>query len=197
MTPRALSLSPTFAMTTVADFRCLAYSTSKSSQCLLFPATNCQRKPLKFPSSARIYFGYSRLPIHCTRSSSSRSPFRFRCSIAEESTIAPYKVGGVESQSVLDCVVIGAGISGLCIAHALATKHAEAPNFIVTEARDRVGGNITTVEKDGFLWEEGPNSFQPSDSMLTLVVRFFLSFQPSFYFEPRLRLFLQLLVLHF
>ncbi|KAG5514062.1 hypothetical protein RHGRI_035464 [Rhododendron griersonianum] len=154
-------------MTTVADFRCLAYSTS---QCLLFPATNCQRKPLKLPSSARIYFGHSRLPIHCTRSSSRRSPFRFRCSIADESTIAPYKVGGVESQSVLDCVVIGAGISGLCIAHALATKHAEAPNFIVTEARDRVGGNITTVEKDGFLWEEGPNSFQPSDSMLTLVV---------------------------
>ncbi|XP_058196564.1 protoporphyrinogen oxidase 1, chloroplastic isoform X2 [Rhododendron vialii] len=157
-------------MTTVSDFRCLAYSTSKSSQCLLFPATNCQRKPLKLPSSARIYFGHSRLPIHFTRSSSRRSPFRFRCSIAEESTIAPYKVGGVESQSVLDCVVIGAGISGLCIAHALATKHAEAPDFIVTEARDRVGGNITTVEKDGFLWEEGPNSFQPSDSMLTLVV---------------------------
>lgn len=68
-------------------------------------------------------------------------------------------------------MVVGGGISGLCIAQALSTKHPNvASNVIVTEARDRVGGNIITVERDGFLWEEGPNSFQPSDSMLTMVV---------------------------
>lgn len=70
---------------------------------------------------------------------------------------------------MLDCVVVGAGISGLCIAQALSTKHGNS-NVVVTEARDRVGGNITTVERDGYLWEEGPNSFQPSDPMLTMAV---------------------------
>eukprot|EP00250_Pteridium_aquilinum_P014857 c22239_g1_i1 orf=242-1966(+) len=70
-----------------------------------------------------------------------------------------------------DCVIVGAGISGLCTAQALATKHsAEVSKVLVTEARDRVGGNITTVQRGDYLWEEGPNSFQPSDPMLTMVV---------------------------
>jgi len=99
---------------------------------------------------------------------------RLRCSIAEESTASPTKTisksNSGESSSV-DCVVVGGGISGLCIAQALSTKHADGvPNVVVTEAKDRVGGNIITVERDGFLWEEGPNSFQPSDPMLTMVV---------------------------
>lgn len=82
---------------------------------------------------------------------------------------------------MVDCVVVGGGISGLCIAQALATKHPDvAPNIIVTEAKDRVGGNITTVERDGYLWEEGPNSFQPSDPILTMVVGIILvTYSPS------------------
>ncbi|EEF47157.1 protoporphyrinogen oxidase 1, chloroplastic [Ricinus communis] len=94
---------------------------------------------------------------------------QLRCSITEQSTttISP----GGNSQSPADCVIVGGGISGLCIAQALSTKHRDiATNVIVTEARDRVGGNITTIERDGYLWEEGPNSFQPSDPMLTMVV---------------------------
>lgn len=44
--------------------------------------------------------------------------------------------------------------------------------MLVTEARDRVGGNITTLENqgEGLLWEEGPNSFQPSDAILKAAV---------------------------
>ncbi|KAJ6675085.1 PROTOPORPHYRINOGEN OXIDASE [Salix viminalis] len=90
-------------------------------------------------------------------------------------TFLPFKLNG-EAQSraghsaSADYVIVGGGISGLCIAQALANNHWDvAPNVIVTEARDCVGGNITTLERDGYLWEEGPNSFQPSDSMLTMV----------------------------
>ncbi|XXG84717.1 hypothetical protein AAC387_Pa10g2174 [Persea americana] len=95
----------------------------------------------------------------------------FRCSVAKQSTVPPSKAEAGDPYSV-DCVVVGGGISGLSIAHALETKHGEAVagGVIVTEARNRVGGNITTVERDGYLWEEGPNSFQPSDAMLTLAV---------------------------
>jgi oxygen-dependent protoporphyrinogen oxidase len=45
-------------------------------------------------------------------------------------------------------------------------------HLLVTEGRERVGGNITTVANagEGYLWEEGPNSFQPSDAMLKAAV---------------------------
>jgi hypothetical protein len=47
---------------------------------------------------------------------------------------------------LLDVVVVGGGISGLCTAQALVTKHAGAARrVVVTESRDRVGGNITTA----------------------------------------------------
>ena len=50
------------------------------------------------------------------------------------------------ADGLLDVVVVGGGVSGLCIAQALDTKHsAVARRLLVTEARERVGGNITTV----------------------------------------------------
>ncbi|XP_031113493.1 protoporphyrinogen oxidase, chloroplastic isoform X1 [Ipomoea triloba] len=91
--------------------------------------------------------------------------WRVRCSVA---TVSPSKVNDSGNPfPTFDCVVVGAGISGLCTAQALSTSY---PNLLVTEARDRVGGNITTVERDGYLWEEGPNSFQPSEPVLRMVV---------------------------
>ena len=68
--------------------------------------------------------------------------------------------------------MVGGGISGLTTAQAFAADHSDAvANFLITEARDRVGGNITTKSsKEGYLWEEGPNSFQPNDAMLKAAV---------------------------
>ena len=44
--------------------------------------------------------------------------------------------------------------------------------FLVTEGRERVGGNITSVSGNGYRWEEGPSSFQPNDAMLKAAVSF-------------------------
>lgn len=47
-------------------------------------------------------------------------------------------------------------------------------SFILTEGRERVGGNITSLSSpDGYRWEEGPNSFQPNDAMLKAAVSSF------------------------
>ncbi|MEM8642009.1 MAG: protoporphyrinogen oxidase [Cyanobacteria bacterium P01_G01_bin.54] len=67
---------------------------------------------------------------------------------------------------MLDTLVVGAGLSGLTIAHQLKTHH----SLLLTEAQSRVGGNITSQASEGFIWEEGPTSFQPTPPMLQLAV---------------------------
>lgn len=66
-----------------------------------------------------------------------------------------------------DVVIVGGGINGLSTLQALRKKYSDKlPNVVLTEASDRVGGNIATRENsEGYLWEEGPNSYQPSDAV--------------------------------
>jgi len=54
-----------------------------------------------------------------------------------------------------DIAVIGAGISGLTTAHALA---AAGHDVVVLDRRSAPGGRIHTERRDGFLVEHGPNS---------------------------------------
>ncbi|CAM6082300.1 unnamed protein product [Calypogeia fissa] len=101
--------------------------------------------------------------------------YRVQAQASEVGTLSTPVTGGSRVEDVpeqYDCVIVGAGISGLCTAQALATKHSAAvgSRFLVTESRPRVGGNVTTVKADGYLWEEGPNSFQPNDSILSMAV---------------------------
>jgi oxygen-dependent protoporphyrinogen oxidase len=75
-----------------------------------------------------------------------------------------------EANQPLDVLVVGAGISGLTIAHELAI--AKKYRVMVAEAQNRLGGAITSAKNDeGYQWEEGPNSFQPAPELLRLAVQ--------------------------
>lgn len=63
-------------------------------------------------------------------------------------------------------VVVGGGISGLACAYRLQQLGVAAT---LLEAGDRTGGLIGTVEKDGFLFESGPQSFRGTGTLLDLI----------------------------
>ena len=63
-------------------------------------------------------------------------------------------------------VVIGGGISGLACAFRL--RQLSVP-VILLESADRLGGLIGTVERDGLIFESGPQSFQGTDAVLDLI----------------------------
>ena len=70
-----------------------------------------------------------------------------------------------DSPMSTDCLVIGGGISGATLAHNL---HQSGVDLLLTEARDYLGGNVVSHNKDGFIWEEGPNSFATQPSIVRI-----------------------------
>lgn len=67
-----------------------------------------------------------------------------------------------------DVVVVGAGISGLTAAFHLARAGLEVA---VLEASERVGGAITTLRRDGWLFELGPNTVLASRPAVGELIR--------------------------
>ncbi|PNH07309.1 Protoporphyrinogen oxidase, chloroplastic [Tetrabaena socialis] len=99
-----------------------------------------------------------------------RKPLRPSAAAATSSGAPTSEARGARVlDKVYDVVVVGGGLSGLITGQALSAQHG-VQNFLVTEARERVGGNITSMSGGGYVWEEGPNSFQPNDSMLQAAV---------------------------
>ena len=66
----------------------------------------------------------------------------------------------------VECLVIGGGISGSTLAHNL---YRAGVDVMLAEARDYLGGNVKSHKtSDGFIWEEGPNSFATQPSIVRI-----------------------------
>lgn len=66
-----------------------------------------------------------------------------------------------------DCLVIGGGISGSTLAHNLYVSGIQ--NIVLAESRDYLGGNVKSHQTDdGYIWEEGPNSFAAQPSIVRI-----------------------------
>lgn len=73
-----------------------------------------------------------------------------------------------------DCIIIGAGISGLATAHYLQKS---GRSVFLLECSDRAGGVMQSFDADGFLLERGPNSLRGTHEFLDLVDELNLSDQ--------------------
>jgi protoporphyrinogen/coproporphyrinogen III oxidase len=79
---------------------------------------------------------------------------------------------------VVECLVIGGGISGSTLAHNLNRRGVDV---LLAEARDYLGGNVKSHRNDeGFLWEEGPNSFATQPSIVRIACELGISDQLVF-----------------
>ncbi len=70
------------------------------------------------------------------------------------------------TMATFDTIVVGAGMSGLVRAHALAQR-GEA--VLLLEASDRVGGAVRSERRQGYLVELGPNTVRPTPELWRLV----------------------------
>lgn len=103
---------------------------------------------------------------HRVRNVRPRGRRGWRCLVRSSGAVG----GGSAEGERVACVVVGSGVSGMSAAFRAQRDIAAGKGrgrVVVTEGRDRVGGNVTTRKADGFLWEEGPNSFQPGDGIMT------------------------------
>jgi len=77
-----------------------------------------------------------------------------------------FSLAATKPDKDVDCLVLGGGISGSTLAHNL---NKAGINVCLAEARDYLGGNVKSHKTDdGFIWEEGPNSFATQPSIVRI-----------------------------
>ena len=69
--------------------------------------------------------------------------------------------------NVVNTIVIGAGISGLSTGHFLKKK---GINFVIIECEKKTGGVIQTIKKNGFIYENGPNTILNNNSSVNKIL---------------------------
>jgi len=71
-------------------------------------------------------------------------------------------------QNAKNILIVGAGLSGLCVAYRLATKRPDV-QIELLEKRDRCGGTVETWTKDGWLCDVAVNATRPHPSFWRLI----------------------------
>jgi hypothetical protein len=151
-------------MNTISSKQCASSTACKS---LSAPARPCNSRKLR--QSATTVQAIA--PAPRTNDAASLRVQKVAAQKRRAAVVAAAGASATPTNGVYDVVIVGAGISGMVTAQALSAKHgSKVSSFLVTEARERVGGNITSMASDEYVWEEGPNSFQPNDSMLQIAV---------------------------
>lgn len=75
----------------------------------------------------------------------------------------------LQATAGVDCIVVGGGISGSTLAHNIHYQSSGDVSVLLTEGRDYIGGNVKSHrDEEGFLWEEGPNSFATQPSIVRI-----------------------------
>ncbi len=106
---------------------------------------------------------------HAFLAQTTRTPLTFQTSSKRISSSSSSNLGAASSEQQVDCIVVGGGISGSTLAHNINRQSSEKISVLLTEARDYLGGNVKSHRtEDGFLWEEGPNSFATQPSIVRI-----------------------------
>lgn len=66
-------------------------------------------------------------------------------------------------------VILGGGISGLSVAWYLQQFHSANFKITIVEKQSRVGGWISTIQEEGFLFEKGPRGCRPQQAGLEVL----------------------------